>query len=90
MTLVTKELTYGEHVLKLETGEIARQASGAVMFGFLGGLAVGAPVAGRIIDATGSYQPVWIGALVLAGISALVARYAEKSAGSTATSGGVD
>jgi len=31
MTLVTKELTYGQHVLKLETGEIARQATGAVM-----------------------------------------------------------
>ena len=31
MTLVTKQLTYGKHVLKLETGEIARQATGAVM-----------------------------------------------------------
>ncbi|MBS34760.1 MAG: polyribonucleotide nucleotidyltransferase [Thiotrichales bacterium] len=31
MTHVTKELTYGQHVLKLETGEIARQASGAVI-----------------------------------------------------------
>ena len=31
MTHVTKELTYGQHVLKLETGEVARQASGAVI-----------------------------------------------------------
>jgi polyribonucleotide nucleotidyltransferase len=31
MTVVTKEFKYGDHVVKLETGEIARQASGAVM-----------------------------------------------------------
>ena len=31
MTPVTKEFQYGKHTVKLETGEIARQASGAVM-----------------------------------------------------------
>ncbi len=31
MTPVKKEFQYGEHTIKLETGEIARQASGAVM-----------------------------------------------------------
>ena len=31
MTVVTKEFKFGDHVVKLETGEIARQASGAVM-----------------------------------------------------------
>lgn len=55
----------------------AGRASGAVMFGFLGGLAVGAPIAGLVVDATGSYQPVWIGAMVFAAAAALVARYAE-------------
>ncbi len=31
MTPITKEFQFGEHTVKLETGEIARQASGAVM-----------------------------------------------------------
>ncbi|MEN8170692.1 MAG: polyribonucleotide nucleotidyltransferase [Pseudomonadota bacterium] len=31
MTPIKKEFQYGEHTIKLETGEIARQASGAVM-----------------------------------------------------------
>ena len=31
MTPVTKEFNYGDHVVRLETGEIARQATGAVM-----------------------------------------------------------
>ena len=31
MTVVTKEFKFGDHAVKLETGEIARQASGAVM-----------------------------------------------------------
>lgn len=58
----------------------AGKASGAVMFGFLGGLSVGAPIAGLLIDATDSYQPVWIGALALAALSAVVAQYAAKDA----------
>ena len=61
----------------------AGRASGTVMFGFLGGLAVGSPIAGLVIDATGSYQPVWIGALVLALASALVARFAHRLAQAT-------
>ena len=44
----------------------AGRASGAVMFGFLGGLAIGAPIAGLVVDSTGSYQPVWIAGAVLA------------------------
>lgn len=31
MTPITKEFQYGEHTVKLETGEIARQATGAIM-----------------------------------------------------------
>lgn len=31
MTAIVKEFQYGEHTVKLETGEIARQATGAVM-----------------------------------------------------------
>ena len=58
----------------------AGRASGAVMVGFLGGLAVGSPIAGLVIDATESYQPVWIGTLVLAVGSAVVAEFAHRTA----------
>ena len=50
----------------------AGRASGVVMFGFLGGLSLGSPAAGWIVDATGSYQPVWTACLILAVISAAV------------------
>lgn len=52
----------------------AGRASGTVMFGFLSGLAVGAPLAGLLIDATGSYQPLFIGATLLAAIAAFSVR----------------
>ena len=52
----------------------AGRASGIVMLGFLGGLSVGSPVAGVIVDRWGTYQPVWLGALVLSIMSALVIR----------------
>jgi len=58
----------------------AGRASGAVMFGFLGGLAIGAPIAGLAIDATNSYQPVWIAGFVLSAASAALARYAHRTA----------
>jgi len=58
----------------------AGRASGAVMVGFLGGLAVGAPIAGLAIDATNSYQPVWIATLVLAAAAAVVAEFAQRTA----------
>lgn len=57
----------------------AGRASGAVMFGFLGGLAIGSPIAGLVIDATGSYQPVWIAAFVLALASSVVAQFAHRT-----------
>lgn len=52
----------------------AGRASGIVMLGFLGGLSVGSPVAGLIVDQWGTYQPVWLGALALSIMSALVIR----------------
>jgi len=58
----------------------AGRASGAVMVGFLGGLAVGAPIAGLAVDATDSYQPVWIATLVLAAAAAMVADFARRTA----------
>jgi len=50
------------------------------MFGFLGGLAIGAPIAGLIRDSTGSYQLVWIAGAALSVVSAIVARYAHATA----------
>lgn len=58
----------------------AGRASGTVMFGFLSGLAIGAPIAGLIIDATNSYQPVWIAGAVLSLAAAAVARFAHVTA----------
>ena len=58
----------------------AGRASGAVMVGFLGGLAVGAPLAGLSIDATDSYQTVWVATLILAAAAALVAQFARRTA----------
>ena len=58
----------------------AGRASGAVMVGFLGGLAVGAPIAGLAIDSTDSYQPVWIATLVLAVAAAFVSHFAQRTA----------
>jgi predicted MFS family arabinose efflux permease len=52
---------------------MAGRASGIVMLGFLGGLTAGSPVAGAVIDAVGSYQPVWAGSAALLLASALVA-----------------
>ena len=45
---------------------VSGRASGVVMLGFLGGLTVGSPVAGAVVDRVGTYQPVWAAALVLA------------------------
>lgn len=53
------------------------RASGVVMFGFLGGLAVGPPIAGLLIDATGSYLPLWILATALAITGAVTAQAAR-------------
>ncbi len=50
----------------------AGRASGIVMFGFLGGLTVGSPITGLVVDRWGTYQPVWFGALVLSVISSII------------------
>lgn len=50
----------------------AGRASGVVMFGFLGGLTVGSPITGLIVDQWGSYQPVWAGAMLLSMVGAVL------------------
>ena len=55
-------------MLRLVNGvepESAGRASGIVIFGFLGGLAIGAPVAGWSVDQWGTYAVAWTAALVL-------------------------
>ncbi|MGB5756431.1 MAG: MFS transporter [Acidimicrobiales bacterium] len=52
--------------------ESAGKASGLVMLGFLGGLSVGSPIAGAIVDRWDTYQPVWLGAMALSVASALL------------------
>ncbi len=49
---------------------MAGRASGIVMLGFLSGLSFGSPLAGFVVDQVGSYQPVWIGCLILALVAA--------------------
>lgn len=49
----------------------AGRASGIVMLGFLSGLSFGSPMAGYVVDQVGSYQPVWIGCMVLAVTAAM-------------------
>lgn len=46
MPKITKEIRFGEHILTLETGEVARQADGAV-FASMGGTQVLVTVVGR-------------------------------------------
>ena len=50
----------------------AGRASGVVAFGFLGGLTVGSPITGVVVDRWDTYQPIWLAALVLSLISAVV------------------
>ncbi len=50
----------------------AGRASGVVMVGFLGGLSIGSPIAGAIVDRWDTYQPVWLGALALSIVSSLL------------------
>lgn len=59
-------------VIMFVTKSSAGRASGIVMLGFLGGLSVGAPLAGWVIDQYDSYQPVWIGAAVASLLGAVV------------------
>ena len=45
-------------VVSVVSEDAAGQASGVVQFGFLMGLALGAPIFGAVVDATGSYARV--------------------------------
>ena len=45
---------------------------GVVQFGFLMGLALGAPIFGAVVDATGSYLPGWLGVALICLVASLL------------------
>ncbi len=59
-------------VVSVAPEEAAGRASGVVQFGFLMGLALGAPIFGAVVDATGSYLPGWLGVAVTCLIASLL------------------
>lgn len=50
----------------------AGSATGIVLFGFLGGLAVGSPTIGWSVDHWNTYTPAWTVLIVIAGVAATV------------------
>jgi sugar phosphate permease len=48
----------------------AGRASGRVMLGFLGGLALSGPLTGWVVDRTDDYRPVWIASALVSAIAA--------------------
>lgn len=59
-------------VIMLVSTRLAGKASGVVMFGFLGGLAVSGPITGAIVDRTGSYRPAWLAAAAMSLVAAAI------------------
>lgn len=57
-------------VIMFVSTSAAGRASGRVMFGFLGGLAVSGPITGWVVDRTDDYGPVWIASAVVSLIAA--------------------
>jgi MFS family permease len=60
-------------VMEISPPELVGRGTGVVLFGFLLGLAVGAPAMGLSGDLSGSYIPGWLGTAVILGLSALIA-----------------
>lgn len=54
--------------------QLAGRASGIVMLGFLGGLSIGSPMAGWIVDRFDSYSLVWTVCMVLSALAVLSLR----------------
>jgi len=61
-------------VIMVAGARTSGRASGVVMLGFLGGLSISSPLAGWVVDVTGSYQLVWLasGLAALGGAAVLV------------------
>lgn len=57
-----------------EGGDATGRASGIVLLGFLAGLGAGPPAYGALVDAVGSYAPMWVSSIVasLAALATIV------------------
>jgi predicted MFS family arabinose efflux permease len=68
-------------IIMFVSTSLSGRASGFVMFGFLGGLTISAPLAGLAVDAWDQYRPVWLIAAAVATVAAatmLSARAADS------------
>ncbi|HEX2153722.1 MAG TPA: MFS transporter [Acidimicrobiia bacterium] len=61
-------------VMELSPEGAAGRGSGVMMAGFLGGMAVGAPLFGGSVDLIGSYRPGWVAVGLVGAVAAWVAR----------------
>jgi predicted MFS family arabinose efflux permease len=59
-------------VVSVVSEDDAGRASGVVQFGFLMGLALGAPIFGAVVDATASYLPGWLGVAFICLLASLL------------------
>jgi hypothetical protein len=60
-------------VMDFTPATLVGKGTGLVLFGFLLGLAAGAPLLGLSVDVTGTYVPGWLGAASLLAGCAVVA-----------------
>ena len=61
-------------IIQMLPTTLAGRGSGVVLFGFLGGLGVGAPLVGWSVDSLGTYTPGWVAVTVLFGAGFWVMR----------------
>lgn len=60
-------------VMEISPPGLVGKGTGAVLFGFLFGLALGPPLMGYSVDTLGTYTPGWLATAVLMAISGLIA-----------------
>jgi predicted MFS family arabinose efflux permease len=60
-------------VMDFTPASLVGRGTGLVLFGFLLGLAAGAPLLGLSVDLTGTYVPGWLGAAALLAACAFIA-----------------
>jgi predicted MFS family arabinose efflux permease len=78
-------------IIFLVPATTAGRASGVVLFGFLAGLGLGAPIFGWSVDALGTYFPGWLAASVLFGAGwAVAVALPARSELETANSSAID